>query len=438
MHLRLNAITTMLAVLLLAIGCRCPSQHCMPSIPAVPCCCETALAASEPPDLAGMVPTCADGPCRLQPLPTPSETFCMLEAGEVQCSAAANANIANLVRLERHWASVIIECDSSYVARNTCLRRDLLALHESDIRSESAATALESFYQLAALEAREFYLDQAIKENQASLDRINQLSEAGLPADIDRGAISVALTDLKDKRLQLKFARLQLNGQLQKLLDCASCEFQFYWPHVDWKPNLDPIDVDAQIDIGLSNRTDMRALSLVLCRVDKSTLRIARGVLNIADEAVGSVEPTDGWVHHLRCICCSDHELDVRCQQLRSLYSSTEHLATAEIKNAAYKIALQQQRVQLAKDAVDDREQTLSELLAKRDVEETSIFEINRARGRLYEAQTVLIDQMATLKISHMKLRHTQGMLANECGWGATLCCEGPCDGACVRCSGGK
>ena len=92
--------------------------------------------------------------------------------------------------------------------------------------------------------------------------------------------------------------------------------------------------------------------------------------------------------------------------------------------------------MQLAKQAVDDREQDLSELLAKRDVEEISIFEINRARGRLYEAQTMLIDQVASLKIARVQLRHTQGLLASDCGWGATLCCEGPCDGACVRCAG--
>lgn len=381
-----------------------------------------------------MVPTCPDGPCPLQPLPTPYETYCLLDPSTVQCAAAANASLANLVRLERHWATVVIECDSKYVARNLCLNRDLLALHESDLRGEAAGAALQTLYQLAALEAREPFLQRAIAMNQASLDRIDRLVGAGLPAEVDRGAISVSLDELKDQKSQLEFARLQLNGQLQKLLACSVNEYQFYWPQIEWQPSLVPLNAEEEVAVGLSARTDMRALGLVLCQVEKSTLRVARGVLQIADQAAGSVEPTEGWIHRLRCIRCSDHEVDVRCQQLRLLYESTEQLATAEIKNAVYKVALQQRRVQLAREAVANRQQEVDQLLAKRDVEETSVFEITRARARLYEAESHLVDQVASLKIAEVQLRQAQGLLPRDCGWEAKLCCEGPCDGACVQC----
>lgn len=389
-----------------------------------------------PPDLAGGIQYDLSGPVALDPLPVPEETYCLLDPATAQCSAAANANLANLVRLERHWATIVIECDSKYVQRNICLNRDLLALHEADLRGEAAGSALTALYQLAALEARESYLEMAIAENQASLDRLDQLDDAGLAPEVDRGAIAVTLDELRDNQVQLRFFRLQLNGQLQTLLACPSNEFRFYWPQIDWQTQLYPLDVHSEVAQGLGARTDLRGLGLVLCQLEKSTLRVGRGVLRIADEAAGSVEPTEGWIHKLRCICCNDHELDVRCQQLRMLYSSTEQLATAEIKNAVYKVSLQHQRVRLARQVVAQRQQVVDALLETRDVDDTSIFEISRARGRLFQAQSDLIDQVSSLKIAEVELRRVQGLLAEDCGYGAQLCCEGCCNGPCVRCGG--
>ncbi|MEO2049791.1 MAG: hypothetical protein ABGX16_24800, partial [Pirellulales bacterium] len=75
------------------------------------------------------LPDCQDSDCGLKPLPTPDESYQLLDTKTCQCHAATNANTANLVLLERHWARVVIECDSRAVRDNLCLERDLLALH---------------------------------------------------------------------------------------------------------------------------------------------------------------------------------------------------------------------------------------------------------------------------------------------------------------------
>jgi hypothetical protein len=95
---------------------------------------------------------------------------------------------------------------------------------------------------------------------------------------------------------------------------------------------------------------------------------------------------------------------------------------------------LQQQRAALARAAVEDRRTNLDAMTARRDADDVQVFEISAARGRLYDAESDLIEQSASLKIAKVRLRQAQAALAAECGYCPKLCCEGSCDGACMRC----
>jgi hypothetical protein len=324
----------------------------LPATPHVACDLAETTAPAEPPDLMHVVPNCETEECALQPLPAPVDVYQALTAADAQCRAAANANVPNMLALEQHWASIVIECDSKYVQRNMCLLRDLLELRAADLRNKAAADAVESFYLLAALEARRHFLDQGIGEMRKALDRAQGLHEADLDVPVQRDELSAQLAALEDDRLELDFQRLQLTGRLQKLIGCPVSEQNFFWPEVDWTPDMTPVDANAELAWALPRRYDLRAINLVWCNLEKSTLRVARGVLNVADGGVGSVEPTEGWIHRLRCIRCNDAEVPIRCRQLQMFFNDTEQLATAEIKGAALQTTLQQQRVAHARQAV--------------------------------------------------------------------------------------
>jgi len=431
MFLRLFAITLLMPLMTVWTGCACPSSCRVPRTPSATCSYEPTVAGGEAPDLASL--HCED--CELLPLPTPTETFQLLDESTCQCNAATNANLANMVELERHWAKVVIECDSKNVRKNLCLDRDLLALHAYGIRNTAAASALEAYYQLAGLESQKYYLTQGIKETQNSLTRVDQLRSKGieLPQGIDRNAIVARLNKLADQQLQLDFVRIQLNGQLQKLIGCPLNEHAFYWPDVDWTPDLQPLDVDVELADGLTTRTDIRGISLVLCNLEKTTLPIARGVLKFADATIGTVEPIDGLIHTIRCYNCNQHEVPVRCRQLAMISSETEKLATAEIKSAVYKVTLQQQRVALAQKTTQGLRKSLQELNDTRDINDITVFEISRLRGQLYESESKLIEQVVALKVAMVGLRKSQDVLALECGFAPKLCCEGCCNGDCMQ-----
>jgi hypothetical protein len=375
------------------------------------------------------LPDCQDGDCGLAPLPTPDETYHLLDAQSCQCHAATSANKANLVELERYWARIVIECDTQTVRDNLCLERDLLALHATGLRNKAAGAALEVFYQLAGLEVRKHYLEQALQETLRSLQRADRLSAEGLPLEIDRAEIAGSAGQLRDRRLQLDYLRVQLNGQLQMMLDCPGQEHEFYWPQVDWQVDLTPLDAEEELALGLAQRSDLGGLQLTICQLEKKTLPVARGVVAIADGTLGSVEPTPGVIHKIRCLCCSKGEVPIRCRQLALMLADTEQLATAEIKGAVYEIVLQQRRIVLARGAVKQRRERLHELTAKRDVDEVAVFELSKARGRLFEAESELVQQVVQLEIARVRLRKAQGLLAKECGFNPTLCLEGCCHG---------
>lgn len=432
MFMRLVAIIACVSVLGGMSGCRCPSACRVPCTPTMPCVESYENVDSTPPDLLELVSAEAE----LIPLPAPEETFQLLSPGNCQCMAARNAPVANMIELERHWAKVVIECDTKAVGENYCLDRDLLSLRANEVRNESAAAALTAFYQLAGLEAKQHFLLLAVDETTQTLERVENLRKKGidLPEGVDYGSIQSQLHDLKDSQFQLDYSRLQLNGQLQKLIDCPLNEYKFYWPEVYWDVDLVPVDAESELTYGLSNRSDLRGLQLVLCKMRKVTLPVGRAVLSYADGVIGSVEPRDGIRHWIRCCKCNDVEVPIRCRQLAMFYTDLEGKATAAIKSAAYNVTLQQERVISTRATVAKLREREQELTGKRNVANVAAFEISKARGDLYRAEIDLIEHVTALYLAKVELKRAQGVLAKECGIIPQLCCEGCCDGACMCC----
>lgn len=432
MLVRFLALAAFLPFSLIVTGCACPRGGCgVPRTPCAPCINDLSTPEQELPSFVEL--TSAE---TIVPLPAPTETYELLDAMTCQCRAATNLTAANLVELERYWAKIVISCDTKNVRENLCLDRDLLALRSTGLRNEAAGAALRSFYQLAGLETQKHYLQMGIDEARLTLDRIDRMEAKGieLPAKVDRSGILDQIAELEDKKLELDFLRIQLNGQLQKLTGCPLDEYTFYWPDIDWQPDLMPVDVECELVEGLSTRADLRGLNLVLCQLEKRTLPVARGVLKFAESTIGTVEPQDGVIHWLRCRTCNDTEVHVRCRQLALFYTDTKQTAIAEIKGAAYQIGLQQQRVVSAQSLVEQLENEVRGLEETRDVDDISIFEISNTKARIFTAKSKLLEQVVGLKVARVALREAQGKLAIECGFCPTLCLEGCCDGACVRC----
>ncbi|TWT35468.1 hypothetical protein KOR34_03600 [Posidoniimonas corsicana] len=420
-------IPLLLTAATLLTGCRCPSSGVVPCARVAPCVYEQTAPLNHAPDLTEVASFERDAlfqfPCQL---PSPSDEFRLIDASTCGCNAARNTRVAYLLDLEQHWAGVLISCDTEAVQKALCLTRDLLKLREAEVRNAAAGSALSTFYLLAGAETQFTYVQRGIGEARDTLRRIDSLRERGLetPDDIDRSEISQMLTSLEDQALQLSLARIQLNGQLMRLLGCPLREEGMFQPRVDWACELTRPDFEALVADGLAHRSDVRSVRLAVCRLEKATLPVARAVLTVADPALGAVEPQSGLCHVIRCSCCYDQEEPIRRRQLCTLLKESREAAAAKIKGAAYQVAIQQQRVAVARQAVLDRRSELRALEKLRDVNDTSIFEISVARGRVFTAETTLVEQVVELKVAEVALRQEQGLLVEECGLGAHLCCE--------------
>lgn len=361
---------------------------------------------------------------QIRSLPTPGESYDSLTESVCQCQAAQNANEAQLIELEAYWAGVMVDCETGASERAFCLAKDLLSLQAAGKRNEAAGSALATFYLLASLEARETYLQQGANELRQSVNRVRRLKSKGLvvPSQVDADELATKLAALKDDAIELQLTRVHLNGQLKQLLGCPIEAERMFWPELAWQPDFVPPDVEGLVSEGLASRIELRSLRLAISGLNKTTLPIARAVLQASNGVLGSIAPLEGPLHQLRCAGCNAKEPTVRFRQLRLLLSESERLITAEIKAAAYKQIAQQERVQLAWQAVRDRREELQQLESRRDVDRTSVFEISRTKGRLYTAEATLVEQVIELKLAEAAVRQAQGMLAVECGYRPAVC----------------
>ncbi|MCA9241741.1 MAG: hypothetical protein KDA37_16135, partial [Planctomycetales bacterium] len=334
-------------------GCKCPSTRCAPCARVAPCAYERSVAVWETPDLTQQAMSADDSlflfPCQL---PSPEDTYHLIDASACQCNAAMNAKVPYLLELEQHWAGVLIDCESEAVRKALCLTRDLLVLREAELRNKAAGAALTSFYLLGGVEVQLLYAQRGIDEAQVTLDRIDALTAKGLqaPEVVDRADLASRLNDLQDAKLQLDLTRVQLNGQLKKLLDCPLNLHDNFLPQVDWRCEFSTPDYDTLAAEGIAHRSDVRSVRLAACRLEKATVPVSRAVLAVADTALGTVEPQGrlGVCRLIRCGCCYEQEESIRRRQLCALLAEARGVAEAKIKAAAYQVVSQQQRVALA------------------------------------------------------------------------------------------
>lgn len=405
-------------------GCRCPSQNCVPSTAKVACPAELTLATELAPDVTALAHSVAR-------LPSPTEEYRLLDEYECQCTSVANAYLGNLLQLEQHLAAVFAECESSKARRNLTLQRNLLGLYSADKRGLAASNAMVAFYYLTELEAAVPHLDHVIQETTYAARRANLLTEQDLAPTIDPTDYDRQLLQLLDRQTELNVRRLELNGHLQRLLGCTLPTDTFFWPHVANVIEYEPVDVDAAVAVGLATRQDLRMIRLVMCNLDKDTLPVVQAFLGAVDGALGTATVQDGCIHRLRCIACSDHEVPVRCRQLRILLDDAERAATTAIRLAAFETQAHYERIIIAKQTVDSWRERVERLKAKRAVEDTSVFEITTALNELSQAEIDLVHHITQLRLARLALRQAQGLLPGECGYAPVICCPPTRDGGC-------
>jgi hypothetical protein len=363
---------------------------------------------------------------RLPPLPAPGTRLRSLDADTCQCLAAANAALANALASE----SQLVACTQSGGCSRqmmAAMQMDALAIREFEERNEAAASALEAFYQLAEAEASRELLQQSLEEIGRMIGYIDQLQAKGLAVDVDQHAVRRQETELREQREQLELSVVQLNGKLRYLLGFEVDDPEPIGPQADLQGTMEPIDVEGAIAEGLARRPDLCTLTILRDSVSKHTLPAVRAGMSQIDPLLGASSARPRLLGQCFTSAADRYEVPFRWQQLNQLLASQHHLATEEIRQAAFTVQTQRSQVAMAREVLDSRRQRLTWLQGRRGLGGVTAFDISKARLEEIAAQRELTHQLVAWRIAQVKLKGAQGLLAAECGYELPARCYGVC-----------
>jgi len=351
--------------------------------------------------------------------------FNLLSFSDCQCAAASNAATANLLEREAQLADVLIENRLEKAACAQQLQRDLIMFRSLENRTEMAATAAIAFYNLALVETLQSLLDDSLGEIAEAHHQAEQLRAEALVDSEVVEQLKRQQAEMHEKLAELLLNRIRLNGQLRIVLDCRLDSPFPYWPQANLHASLETIDKELEVSDGLATRPDLRALRLTLCRLDKTTLPIARGVLGVADASLGTVVAGGSRLRNLTERDLVDYEITVRENQLQAMLHQREQQVIAQILDAAWKIETVQRHVALASEKLASRRREVQRTEQLREVSDASVLDVKQARLQVDQAVADFIQAIVALRLAEVELKRAKGSLAGECGFEWTPCCDG-------------
>lgn len=359
-----------------------------------------------------------------------------LTAVEAQCRAAAVAPRANAMLAERMAVQSTRGLGSVRSERSAALQRDLLTIGSVADRNHAAGDALEAFYHLAEAEARGTVLKQTFAANDRALDALRQLTERGLPRPVDEESLQRQRLTYDQRQVELELAITQLNGQLRKLTgyDAVGLQARFL-PMLSWDVAVEPVDVDEAISTALALRAELVLLRTLESRLEPDTLPAARNVaatmhglgVGIGDSCKLAIafRQFTGRVSVEESL-----EVSARRRQVAGYRRDSERSVVNEVQQAAASVEAELRRVGLTKDEVASLTDRVRNQEALRQTGGATPFDVNTAELELLRAESDLITRLIAWKIAVVKLKRAQGLLAEECGWGAAgsaggsaICC---------------
>jgi outer membrane protein TolC len=351
-----------------------------------------------------------------------------LSAAQVQCLAASNASLGDLVMRERELNEP--RCPLVSIARihrkqQERTRNCILEYSAQELQNQASALALKTFFQLAEAEAQ---ADVALAASQSLGNvtlQVRQWKQQGLklPADID--SVEKQWLDAQTKYAQLRGTIQELNAQLSELLSLPYDAEMPFWPQADLSIRNDPIDPDLAVQTGLTYRGDLNVLRCALSNLNENTLPETRELIKTVNGLLGDRKGKEFTRQVLaplmQILGLSSRETQMRREQLARLLSNREQSAAEEIRLAVNKLELQLYIVDLARKELLQAQTRFSQVQEKEQKGLASILDRIQVEGEWYKARSAFIHEVMQWHVDMIKLKHAQGVLPVECA-GSQFC----------------
>ena len=354
-----------------------------------------------------------------RPFPAQAD-YHSLSAEECQCLAAAASTQGNSMAAERRSLQAGASRHHG-LSEEDQLRIRALRASELEARNKSAGAALEIYYTIAEAEANLAILEASLREIDDALAKVKRLRGQGMQLPFDDGEFARQRLDMVYKQTDLQLKVGQLNAQLVRLLGLQSSDLDArIWPTTDWKVVVEPIDMDAEVEEGLSQRPEMQFLVTLPRYVNTKTLSVVRQIMAGAGGLLGSQSKFTGLVQLIGSRLCGkreaeERELPVRRRQLAEYTEQRRLEITSEIQQAVRSVEAHLREIAIAKQQAAAWDERIDELTRKQQIDEASFAEIASAKLQSFQAQSDETNRVVGWKIAQAKLKEAQGKLIGEC-----------------------
>jgi hypothetical protein len=346
-----------------------------------------------------------------------------MDASEVQCAAVVAAPIAEAVA----WERALLDATSGRATREaSSLTRRVLSFRQEEIRNEAAVGALKAFYLLAEVEAGRELLRRSVAILDGAIEDVDQGGAQGV-GTVRRQARQVLIDQRMDavaKWIETDLLREQLNGQLRQLIGLPYDDPLPIWPAADLEVTAESVDTGRAIELGLSQRTDIKLLEILLRNLNRQTLPVVEAALRQIDGALGVPSPRQRAALVLFGKHKQDTALSYRRQQLQKLLCTKRQAVAEEIRQAMLAVDSAAKQASVANERLGNRrEQLIQE--AEETVPGQSTLETSKGQLEAIEAERELVHQAVVRRIAEVELARALGMSAVEGGlgnWQANCC----------------
>lgn len=356
------------------------------------------------------------------PRPPEGLTFRGLTEPECRTLAARNSSTANQLDDEDRVPAGKAGCES---AERT--RREVRHFTALEFRNQSAAAALERFFQLADAEGRTAIAREAFPVFDEVREKAAKAKAANVRFPLDVDDIDRQRAGLLGQFGQAEATVAVLNIDLRRRVGLPFAAGERLWPTGDFGIDPTPVDPDAAVATALARRPELRAWRALYLGLNADTLPTVRDLLRGGNPLVGGVEsgPPTGLL--LKCVfkvierrtapdpAAVAAELEVRRRQLWELTAERERQVADETRAAAVALDAHAKRVALARDRADAEKARLDDAVKKREAGLPGS-DLAEAQARLewVKARGDLIAEVMAWHQARIRLLAAQGLLAPD------------------------
>lgn len=394
-------------------------------------CPPTAGAPELPPATRGDIESAATS----GPLPSTStdskekQLYRLLSVPDAQAAALQFAPMADALARERRsladahpccekkWVRCLLPCHCD--DRANVLKAAILEHTEQDSRNRSAGVAMELFFSIAELEAKDDIAILARSALAVAHDQAKDLADKGFKLPIELASLERQRLEVEADQARLQGALNELNGRLKSMIgQDAMPDSERIWPSADWAIPPSSIDAAAAIQIALQQRAELQLLRRVNCDLDAKTLLVVRAFLKTVNGAMGSSPKSNSPIIHvfeMVCALFSGHssERSQRSGQLEQLLADRERAVASEVRQALSAMIMNARLMELDRQRAQSWQVRVQEMRDRVARGAATFLELLHAETEWLKARTALIGDIMAWHRARAQLTTAQGGWTN-------------------------